>query len=177
MAPVIAANLQPYKPQCRRFVPTDRRCYTVGMKDEQKPIAAWIASVLAAKGWTAYRWAKQTGGRVNATTIKRAISDDYAGITSIRIINDLAEAAGVEMPNLADLPQGVASEAVLIEILPVVLALMGLPTPSSDDLREGASLLRSALVFLADDAATADDPSRARLAARALAKGLRPLTS
>ena len=61
------------------------------MRLEQQPIAAWIKATLADKGWTAYRWSKATGGKVNPETIRRALSDDYDGVTGLRVLHDLAE--------------------------------------------------------------------------------------
>lgn len=178
MAENVAANMQPRKPQSRRYGLSHSQCYRSVMRVEQQPIAVWIESVLSDKQWTAYRWAKQTRGKVNATTIKRAISPDYEGVTAIRVLRDLADAAAVPMPSLSDGPGDViVSAAVLREILPVVLALMGLPQPSETDLDQGAALLRSGLQFLSGDPDIAADPTRARLAMRALARGFGGLAS
>jgi hypothetical protein len=138
------------------------------MRDAQRPIATWVAATLAAKGWTAYRWSKETGGKVNAETIRRAVEEDYAGVTSLRVVEQLALAAGVSKPQLSVTSVDLVNEALICEILPVVLAAMGYPQPASDDLVIGARLLKVGLDFLQSNPEVADDPARMRFAMLAL---------
>ncbi len=137
------------------------------MREEQKPIAAWIRAILAEKSWTPYRWAKETDGRVAATTITRAISETYRGVTSNRILSDLAKAAGVAPP--IEIARAGLPEDSLREVLSVLLTAMGVRVPDERDLAQGARLLRSLLEFHANDPEGLADPKSAALAARALA--------
>ena len=139
------------------------------MRPEQQPIAAWIKATLAEKGWTAYRWAAATGGKVNAQTIRRAISDEYESVTSIRVVSDLAKAAAVEMPALVSAPSTKIAEACLYEMLTVVLEYMVVVPTDREVIQRGARLLNRAIAFVQDNPEVGSDPKLARFAMLALA--------
>ena len=140
----------------------------LAMREEQEPIAAWIKSTLEAKGWTAYRWAKETGGKVNVTTISRAMSPDYPSVTSSTTIHHLADAAGVPRPNFEPGEPFAFSASLLAQMLPPVLVAMGCSIPNEEDLALGAKLLQRGLAFAQANPEVATDPVRARIAMLAL---------
>lgn len=76
-------------------------------------IRAWMNQVMADKGLTPTTWAERAG--VARTTIARPIKEGYPFVTSSRTLAKLAQAAGVEAP---DVRQG--AEAKIIPLfLPV----------------------------------------------------------
>jgi L-alanine-DL-glutamate epimerase-like enolase superfamily enzyme len=165
----IDAQMQLTQVQSRRFGRALVPRYTKYMRDEQKPIAAWIERTLIEKKWTAYRWAKETKGKVSATTITRATDEEYESITSIRVLSDLATAANVDPPIVKAAPIASGINALqLAEVLPYALAVMGCESPTDADLTLGARFLQSALEFLSGDPETAGDPQRLRSAMRAM---------
>lgn len=79
-------------------------------------IRDWLRETAAARGWTYARWAKQAG--VAASTVQRAIRDDYEFVTSSRTLAKLAEAAGVDPPAIEALTDSVARQQPL-KLLPI----------------------------------------------------------
>jgi hypothetical protein len=138
------------------------------MRQEQLPIAAWIRATLAEKGWTVHRWANATNGKVNAQTIRRAMSHEYESVTSLRVVSDLAKAADVDMPALVSVADIKISEACLCEMLSVVIAVMDAVLPDQESIHRGARLLRRAIVFVQENPEVASDPKLARLTMLAL---------
>lgn len=169
MRSTLAASLQLRNGKVAAHADAQTGAKLPAMRSEQEPIAAWIATTLNAKGWTAYRWAKETKGKVHATTIMRALSPDAKSVTGLAKIRALAEAAGVPMPAFLPPSENLFSAELLKEVLPTVLLAMGCPIPDSDDLMLGARLLQRALEFVEANPEVADDPSRVRFAMLALA--------
>lgn len=67
-----------------------------------REIRAWMLSVIGQTGMSAREWAIKAG--VAASTVQRAIKDDYEFVTSSATLAKLAAVAGVEPPNLGSRP-------------------------------------------------------------------------
>lgn len=97
------------------------RCYLSGVKPEQRVIADWIERVRVKTGWTLGKWASEAGIKA-ATTVTRAVKDDYESVTTINTLHALARAAKV--PSVLDFLEGSAVSVsglkpVLAEVLPL----------------------------------------------------------
>lgn len=60
-------------------------------------IRAWLTDTMSSTGLTAKEWARESG--VAASTIHRALKEDYQFVTSNRTLSKLASAAGVSPPD------------------------------------------------------------------------------
>jgi len=136
------------------------------MKDEQKPIAAWMNGVIAKRRISARAWAEAAG--MGKDTVSRALRDDYESITSSRTIAQLADAVGEKPYGAA---AAVPSEAALAAILQVFLsAFSPRQAIGQDSLQVFAASLRETLLHLADEPNAADDPRTSRTLARSIAR-------
>ncbi|WP_174297337.1 helix-turn-helix domain-containing protein [Sphingomonas bacterium] len=140
------------------------------MQEKQEPIAAWMRSVMEQKNLNPTSWAKKAG--LGRDTVSRAIKDKYAHVSSTRTLIQLADAAGVPPPlDLGAAPAGVPSSAILAAILEEAVSRLA-PSASFPPLlwKAMGQALRHTLLELADDPATQNDPTRARMAARMAAR-------
>lgn len=64
--------------------------------ETQRVIRAWITQVLATKGWTSHRLAKEA--KVGAATLSRALEDEPNFITSTKTIERIVRATGIAAP-------------------------------------------------------------------------------
>jgi hypothetical protein len=147
------------------------QCYPAYMQPEQKIIARWMERTRAKLGWSWAEWAKQA--KIGAaTTLTRAIKDDFQSVTKIETLHALAEAAGE--PSVLDFlngqiqrpARGPAPEA----LAPILGALMPLvPTGRATDqsLQALAEALSYGLEMLGDQPAIAANEGEIRVAARA----------
>lgn len=88
--------------------PAFAQCYISGVKPEQRVIADWIERVRARTGWSLGKWASEAGIKA-ATTVTRAVKDDYESVTKIETLHALARAAKV--PSILDFLGGSAFSA------------------------------------------------------------------
>lgn len=79
----------------RAFAP--HRC---GAMDAAEKIRSWLTDTLASTGKSPRSWALEAG--LAASTVQKAIKPDYQFVTSSRTLAKLAEAAGVQPPDLTD---------------------------------------------------------------------------
>lgn len=83
--------------------PAPVQCYDFRVKPEQKVIANWIERVRARTGWSLGRWASEA--KIGAaTTLTRAVKEDYDSVTKIETLHALARAANV--PSVLDFLEG-----------------------------------------------------------------------
>ena len=73
------------------------------MQPEQKIIAEWIEATRERTGLSYPEWAKRADLGA-ATTLTRALKDDYQSVTSVKTLHALAQAAGV--PSILDFLRG-----------------------------------------------------------------------
>lgn len=160
-------------------------CYPSTMQPEQRIIAAWIKAVSERLGWSYAVWAKRADIGA-ATTITRALKDDYESVTSVKTLHALAKAAGersildlleeqasgAERASEATGPSVEAVEALLSAVLPL-LPSGGRVTEQS--LRAVSAALAHGLELLGDQRATNDSGSLS-VAARGAVSRFRDLT-
>lgn len=75
-----------------------------GGMDAASKIREWLKKGMAESGLSAAAWAKKAG--IAASTIQRAVKDDYEFITSSRTLAKLADAIGIAPPEIEMLSSG-----------------------------------------------------------------------
>lgn len=159
------------------------QCYAVRVRPAQRIIADWMERTRAAKGFSWPEWARRANIKA-ATTLTRAVKDDYDSVTSMETIDALAKAAGVPSP--LDYMAGTASAApagppVNAEALkPILTELMRL-APNGGWTAQDAGRLAEAIEYglglaIVDPARPASSDAFA-VAARAAADRFRPRAS
>jgi hypothetical protein len=159
-------------------------CYPAYVQPEQRIIADWIERTAKRLGWTYGRWAEEAKLGA-ATTITRALKDDYQSITSIKTLKALAEAAGE--PSVLDFlaggttvdqpPQIVTPSAESLSmLLGAVLPLLPPGRQSARSLRVASAALAHGLELLGDQSANPDGEAGVGVAARAAVSRFRDLT-
>lgn len=151
------------------------QCYSISMQPEQRVIADWIERTRERLGWSYAHWAERAGLGA-ATTITRALKDDYNSVTSVKTLTALADAAGE--PSILDhlqqagtdktvaVPSAESIAALLASVLP--LAPKGRTTEQS--LRVVSAALHHGLELLGDQSASSDSPAFATAARGAVAR-------
>lgn len=160
-----SAYVQPRRKSCA--------LYNERMQPEQKIIAAWLERVRKAKEWSWNHWAKAAGVKA-ATTLSRAVKDDYDSVTKIETLHALARAAGV--PSVLDFLEGNAfSAAALKPILAELLPLAPRTGWTEQDLDTFVEAVQYALTLPPCDPAKPTSQDAYAVAARAAASRLRKL--
>ena len=155
------------------------------MQPEQRIIADWMESILERRGWNYQQWADAADGVGSATTLSRAVKDDYSSVTSVKTLHALAKAAG-EVSVLDFLaaqakgdpigPSPAAPSAELLErLLAVVLPLAPRGRATAQSVRVVAAALQHGLELLGDRSAN-PEPGEIGVAARGAVARLRDLT-
>lgn len=142
------------------------------MLPEQTVIARWMERIRTRKGWNWAQWAERAG--VEATTLSRAVKENYASVTKIETLHKMARAANV--PSVLDFFEGetvsvTALQAVLTEMLPLAPRRRWSP----QDVEHFVAALLYALELPPADPTTPADPGAYEVAARAGAVRLRDL--
>lgn len=154
--------------------------YYGGVQPEQRIIANWIERTRERLGWSYAEWADRAGIGA-ATTITRAIKDDYASVTSIKTLHALARAAGER--SVLDALEAKPEDQAPAQSLPsadTIAALLAAVLPlarghSDRSLRVVAAALQHGLELLGDQPTTPDDAALG-VAARAAVSRFRDLT-
>lgn len=150
------------------------------VQPEQRIIADWIERTQERLGWSYAQWAEKAGLGA-ATTITRAIKDDYASVTSVKTLHALAHAAGEESVldfmqagQTVGAPQTVAPSADTLAAL--LAAVLPLARGQSDrSMRVVAAALQHGLELLGDRHST-EDAAALGVAARGAVSRFRDLT-
>lgn len=151
------------------------------MRPEQRIIADWIERVREKKKWSYAEWARKAGLGA-ATTVTRALTDDYKSVTSVPTLHELAVAAGE--PSVLDFLQGgaavaearpVISEAALASLLAALLPLAPSGRATERSLRVLAAALQHGLQLLGDHASNPDNDAALEVAARGAVARFRDL--
>lgn len=156
------------------------RGYYACVQPEQRIIADWIERTRNRLGWSYKKWAEKAGIGA-ATTLTRALKDDYQSVTSVKTLHDLARAAGERsiLDFLAEQESGstvpVPSEEALAGLLSAVLPLASRGRTTAQSLRVVAAALQHGLELLGDRSAT-DDAGALDVAARGAVSRFRDLT-
>lgn len=66
------------------------------MQREQRIVVNWLRQTMASKQLTAEAWANLAS--ISPTTITRSMHESYDGVTSLKMLDRLAKAAGVTSP-------------------------------------------------------------------------------
>ncbi len=151
------------------------QCYDFRVEPEQKIIAKWLQRVAKDKGWSWSKWAGEA--RIGAaTTLSRAVKEDYGSVTKIETLHALARAANV--PSVLDFLEG---EAVSVAALKTVLAeLLPIATRgrmSEPEFERLVAALSYGLALQTIDPATPASPDAYDVAARAAAARYRDLAA
>ncbi|WCT73955.1 S24 family peptidase [Sphingomonas naphthae] len=93
--------------------------YLADMQPEQRIIAKWLETTRERLGWSWASWAEKAGLGA-ATTLTRAVKEDYASVTGIPTLHALAKAANI--PSVLDF---LASNLDASRVAP--------PEPANDD--------------------------------------------
>lgn len=148
-------------------------CYSICMKPEQKIIARWIQRVAAKKGWSYLTWANAAKLGA-ATTITRALKEDYQSVTSVTTLHALARSAGE--PSVLDFLEGKAfSAAALRPVLSELLQLAPKRGWTAQDVEHLAEALEYGLGLPPSDHATPASADAYATAARAAVDRFRDL--
>ena len=149
----------------------DSQCYRWGMAPEQRVIARWLDRVRAKKGWSWNTWAKLAGVGA-ATTLSRAVKEDYGSVTKIETLHALARAAKV--PSVLDF---LDDEAFTLGALKPVLAELLQFAPkgrwTEQDVERFVEALAYGLGLSASDSASPASDHAYDVAARAAADRFR----
>lgn len=142
------------------------------VREQQKPIAEWLTTVMNQKGWTATEWAREAG--VGRDTVLRGVREDYAHVTSTSTLLKLAKAAGVPAPlHLGAGAPGIPPSHVFADILGELLRRL-VPErewPEAALLALGKALRHTLLEIVEEDGGP-EMPEHARMAARMAARRL-----
>lgn len=153
------------------------QCYLAGMQPEQQVIAKWLERVRAKRGWSWNEWAKSA--KIGAaTTLSRAVKEDYGSVTKIETLHALARAANE--PSVLDFLEGDAVsvaglKTILAELLPLALPPRGKPT--EQDVERLVAALAYGLGLKSTDPATPTSEDAFEVAARAAAARYRDLAA
>lgn len=154
------------------------QCYRCPVKPEQRIIAKWMERVRAQRSWTWNAWAtaieKAGLGKIAATTISRAVKEEYQSVTSVETLHVLARAA--EVPSVLDFLNGHAFSAAALK--PVLAELMPLGPKgrwTEQDVEHLAQALEYGLGLPPSDPTTPTSPDAYGTAARAAAVRFREL--
>jgi hypothetical protein len=148
----------------------DLEAKRAAVREQQKPIAEWLQSVLDLKGWTARDWALKAG--LGKDTVSRGLKEGYEHVTSMTTIGRLAKAAAVPMPIHLVGARGVPTTAALMEILRELFKLVPEREWPDEVLLPLARALRHTLLEIAEEGDGHDDPAHARVVARIAARKL-----
>jgi hypothetical protein len=137
------------------------------MRGQQRIVVGWMKAQLERLGWKPERWAREAG--LAATTVTRAMSEDYASVSSIPTLDALARAANV--PSVLDFLSGYAGMTPPPELVAVLLEEL-LPTvgchPDKQQIGAlGEAISRALAGMAALPAETARKPDVARIIAQA----------
>lgn len=145
--------------------------YPAGVtKDEaRQAISQWIQSVLdATPGLTLYNWSERKGAP-SYKTMSRALKGQGKFVTSNSTLIAMAEAIGVQPPNIGSvsqsipLPSAQALEPAVQLVMSAVAPGRSLPERA---IRTIAKVLRDTLEGYVDQPEAADDPKQTRLLAQ-----------
>lgn len=154
---------------------TYAQCYGFHVEPEQKIIAKWLQRVAKDKGWSWGKWAGEAKLGA-ATTLSRAVKEDYGSVTKIETLHALARAANV--PSVLDFLEG---EAVSVAALKTVLAELLPMAPrgrmSEQDVERLVAALSYGLRLPSTDPATPTSLDAFEVAARAAAARYRDLAA
>lgn len=155
--------------------------YAAPVQPEQKIIANWLIRTKEKHGLSYGKWADDAGLGA-ATTITRAIKEDYASVTSVPTLDALAKAVGEpsvldfldgQVQPAADGPPALPSEEALASLLSVVLPLVrksGGSASSVQSTRAAAAALQRGLEILGDQIASSDPATLGAAARGAVAR-------
>lgn len=137
------------------------------MRGMQSIVVNWMERQLHRLNWKPERWAKEAG--LSPTTVTRAMSDDYASVSSVPTLHALARAA--KTPSVLDFLSGYAGMTpppemltiVLEELLPVIGCY---PEPSQID-SLGEAISRTLAGMAALPVESAKKPEVVRIIAQA----------
>jgi len=148
-------------------------CYPLAMQPEQKVIARWIERIAKAKGWTLGKWASEAGLGA-ATTLTRAIKEDYRSVTTVTTLHALARAA--QVPSVLDfLDGGAVSAGALRPLLSELMQLAPKRGWTEQDVEHLAEALEYGLRLPPVDPSTPASSDAYAVAARAAADRFRQL--
>lgn len=158
-------------------------CYRATVRAEQKIIADWLERTRERLGMTWGQWAEKAGLGA-ATTVTRAISDDYKSVTSVPTLHALARAA--DEPSILDFLSGAAiikqaeytppNEENLASLLDALLPLVPTGRQTGQSLRVVAAALARGLELLGDQPASPASSGELRVAARGAISRFHELT-
>jgi hypothetical protein len=159
------------------------RCYRAPVQPEQKIIARWIERTKSRLGWSYQHWADQAGLGA-ATTITRALKEDYESVTSVKTLHALAAASGQR--SILELLEAQADERdgqsapppsaeSLATLLAALLPLLPRGRTTAQSLRVVAAALQHGLELLGDQSAS-QEPHLIAVAARGAVARFRDLT-
>lgn len=158
-----------------------QRCYTPFVQPEQRVIADWMIRTQERLGWSWAEWAKRAGIKA-ATTVTRAVKDDYASVTTVQTLDALAKAAGE--PSVLDFLSGKShvegsgtrpSVEALSALVGAIAPLLPRGKLTAESERVVAEALSHGLELLGSDAAN-PDPQAIEVAARGVMFRFRDLT-
>lgn len=151
------------------------QCYDLAMEPEQKIIAKWMKRVRTKTGWSWNKWAERADIGA-ATTLSRAVKDDYGSVTKIETLHALARAANV--PSVLDFLEGEAvSVSALKTVLGELLPLAPRTRWTEPDVERLVEALAYGLGLQSADPANPTSEDAYAVAARAAASRFRDLNA